>query len=60
MNELPRFMTFKQALNYFNIKSYHTLYSYIEQGLPVIKIGNGKRIDKQDAEAFIASNTISG
>ncbi|TPR12724.1 MULTISPECIES: DNA-binding protein [Apilactobacillus] len=51
-------MNYKQALNYFDISSYNTLYKYIENGLSVTKIGNKKFIDKIQAEKFISEHTF--
>ncbi|MEJ6399960.1 helix-turn-helix domain-containing protein [Nicoliella lavandulae] len=54
---IPRLMTYKQAMKYLNIKSYNTLYVYINNGLPVTHLGNTKRIDKNELDKFIASRT---
>lgn len=57
--DYPRFMNFKQALKFFNIGSYNTLYQFIDdEGLPVIKIGNVKRIDQEAAIQWLESKTI--
>ncbi|EJF00204.1 hypothetical protein [Liquorilactobacillus mali] len=57
-NELPRFMNYGQALKFFNIGSYNTLYKFIEMGLPVVKVGTLKRIDQQVAEEWFEKQTI--
>lgn len=57
-NELPRFMNYGQALKFFNIGSYNTLYKFIEMGLPVVKVGTLKRIDQQAAEKWFEERTI--
>lgn len=41
-----KFLNYKDAMNYLGIKSPVTLRSYIKQGLPVIKIGNSKKLVK--------------
>lgn len=40
------FFKYKEAMKYLGIKSPITLRNYINQGLPVIKIGNSKKISK--------------
>ncbi|HIZ95711.1 MAG TPA: helix-turn-helix domain-containing protein [Candidatus Ligilactobacillus excrementavium] len=57
--DFPRYMNFKQALKFFNIGSYNTLYGFIDnEGLPVIKVGNVKRIDQQAAIEWLQSKTV--
>lgn len=56
--ELPKQMNYKQALKFFNIGSYNTLYKYIKQGLKITKIGSVKRIDQEDAQAFLEAHKI--
>ncbi|MBV0929967.1 helix-turn-helix domain-containing protein [Lentilactobacillus sp. IMAU92037] len=56
--ELPRYMTYKQAMQLLNIKSYNTLYKYIKQGLRVVIISGTKRIDKLDADKFMEAHKI--
>ena len=55
---LPRYMTYKQAMDYLNIKSYNTLYKYIKQGLRVVAINGTKRIDQVDANKFMEAHKI--
>lgn len=56
--ELPRYMTYKQAMECLNIKSYNTLYKYIGQGLRVVTISGTKRIDQLDVDKFMEANKI--
>ena len=56
--ELPKQMNYKQALKFFNIGSYNTLYLYINEGLKITKIGSVKRIDQEDAQAFLEAHKI--
>lgn len=56
--ELPRYMTYKQAMQLLNIKSYNTLYKYIKQGLRVVIISGTKRIDQLDADKFMEAHKI--
>ncbi|WAE46378.1 DNA-binding protein (plasmid) [Levilactobacillus brevis] len=56
--QLPKQMNYKQALKFFNIGSYNTLYLYIEDGLKVTKVGSVKRIDQDDANEFLESHKV--
>ena len=56
--ELPRYMTYKQAMDCLNIKSYNTLYKYIKQGLRIVAINGTKRIDQLDADKFMEAHKI--
>ena len=56
--ELPRYMTYKQAMDCLNIKSYNTLYKYIKQGLRVVAVNGTKRIDQVDADKFMDEHKI--
>lgn len=48
-----KFLNYKDAMNYLGIKSPVTLRGYIKQGLPVIKIGNSKKISKDSIDEFM-------
>ncbi len=54
--DLPKQMNYKQALKFFNIGSYNTLYSFIKKGLKVTQIGSVKRIDQDDANEFLEAH----
>lgn len=56
--ELPRYMTYKQAMECLNIRSYNTLYKYIKQGLRVVAINGTKRIDQLDVDKFMQAHKI--
>lgn len=56
--QLPKQMNYKQALKFFNIGSYNTLYLYIEDGLKVTKVGTVKRIDQDDANEFLEAHKV--
>ncbi len=56
LSELPRYMSFLQTLTYLNIKSRNTLNKYIANGLKVTIVGGTKRIDKMDADKFMADH----
>ncbi|HJE87103.1 helix-turn-helix domain-containing protein [Levilactobacillus brevis] len=51
-----RYFSMKQACTYLGIKSTRTLNKYISNGLPVISIAGSKRIDKLDADKFMAAH----
>ena len=51
-------MNYKQALKFFNIGSYNTLYSFIKKGLKVTQIGSVKRIDQDDANEFLEAHKV--
>lgn len=46
-------ISFKEAQNYLGFKSPASLREYIQQGLPVVTVGNSKRIDIDDLKKFI-------
>lgn len=54
--DLPKQMNYKQALKFFNIGSYNTLYSFIEKELKVTQIGGVRRIDQDDANEFLEAH----
>ena len=58
-DSLPRYMSIKQTLVYFNIKSRNTLKkNYIAKGLPVVIINGTKRIDQLDADKFMEAHKV--
>ena len=58
-NMSKEYLTFKEAMKYLDIKSHNTLRYYIKQGLPVIKLGNSKRISKTAIDDFMQSHTTT-
>lgn len=46
-------ISFKEAQNFLGFKSPTSLREYIQQGLPVVTVGNSKRIDIDDLKKFI-------
>ena len=52
-------MTYKQTLGYLGIKSYQMLNKLISEGLPVIVIGDTKRIKKSDVDKFVEDHTVT-
>ena len=51
-------LTYRQAMDYLQIKSYTTLYKFIAKGLKVSEIGNVKRISKTSLNDFMQKNSI--
>lgn len=51
-------LTYRQAMDYLQIKSYTTLYKFIAKGLKVTEIGNVKRIAKKNLDDFMQKNSI--
>ena len=51
-------LTYHQAMDYLQIKSYTTLYKFISKGLKVTEIGNVKRISKKNLNDFMKENSI--
>lgn len=52
-------LSFKEAQNYLGFKSPASLREYINQGLPVVTVGNSKRIDIDDLKKFIQDHKTS-
>lgn len=46
----------KEAMEYMGIKSKATFTKYIKQGLPIIKVGNSKRISKTAIDEFMKAH----
>lgn len=51
-------LTYRQAMEYLQIKSYTTLYKLISKGLKVTEIGNVKRISKKSLDEFMDKHSI--
>ncbi len=49
----------KEAMEYMGIKSKTTFIKYIKQGLPVIKVGNSKRISKTAIDEFMKAHQVT-
>lgn len=46
-------------MEYMGIKSKTTFIKYIKQGLPVIKVGNSKRISKTAIDEFMKAHQVT-
>ena len=59
MEEIQQeYFSYKEAMNYLNIKSPVTLRKYIDGGLPTILVGNSKRISKSAIDKFMQDHTV--
>ncbi|MCK8606987.1 MULTISPECIES: DNA-binding protein [Apilactobacillus] len=56
MNNNARYLKYKEAMKYLDINSYITLNRMIDNGLPVIQVGNIKRIDKLALDQYMRDN----
>lgn len=56
---MTEYFSFKEAMKYLGVKSHKTLNYYIKQGLPVIKLGNSKRISKTAIDEFMQAHTTA-
>lgn len=55
---MTEYMSYKQAMKYMGFTSMVSLYRYLQQGLPTIKVGNSKRIAKSDIDSFMAAHRV--
>lgn len=55
MNE---YFSYSEATKYMGFRSYTPLYRCINLGLPVVQIGNSKRISKSAIDKFMADHTV--
>lgn len=57
-DRMPQYLSYKQAMEYMGLRTYDTLKLYINQGLPVVKIGHAKRISKDAIDKFMDDHTV--
>lgn len=55
---IQEYFSYQQAMKYIGVKSPVTLRKYISDGLPIIQIGNSKRISKSAIDKFMADHTV--
>ena len=55
---MPEYFSYQQAMKYIGVKSPITLRKYISDGLPIIQVGNSKRIAKSDIDKFMADHRV--
>ncbi|WP_290033542.1 helix-turn-helix domain-containing protein [Ligilactobacillus cholophilus] len=58
MTSNNKWLTYKQAMDYLQIRSYTTLYKFIADGLKVSEIGKVKRISTEALDEFMNEHTI--
>jgi hypothetical protein len=58
MTDLPKYLNYRQAMIYMNIKSYQTLHSYIADGLEVIVLGRKRFITQEAIDKYMASKVV--
>ena len=58
MQQQNQWLTYKQAMDYLQIKSYTTLYKYIASGLKVTELGKVKRNPTTALVEFMNAHTI--
>lgn len=59
MEEIQQeYFSYKEAMNYLNIKSNTTFSKYLKAGLPTILVGNSKRISKSAIDKFMQDHTV--
>lgn len=56
---MTEYMSYKQAMKYMGFTAPKTLNEYIKQGLPVIKVGNSKRISKTAIDEFMKAHQVT-
>ena len=59
--KLSEYLNFKQSLKYMglNERNYAALKSMIANGLPVVVIGNSRRISKAAIDEFMKEHTVT-
>lgn len=55
---MAEYFNYKNAMDYMGFNSSTTLREYIKQGLPIIQVGNSKRIAKADIDKFMAEHRV--
>lgn len=58
-DNMSEYLTYKEACKILHLKSYKGLYYLIKNGLPVIVIGNSKRISANDLKKFMEDHTVT-
>ncbi len=54
-------LSFKEAQEYLGFRSPISLREYVKHGLPIVVVGNSKRIDIDDLKSFIKDHkTVKG
>lgn len=52
------YLTLKQAMQFLGLKSYKSIKKLINLGLPVVEIGQSKKISKTAIDEFMKAHTV--
>lgn len=55
---MAEYLSYKDAVAYMGFKTKDTLYTYIDNGLPVIIVGGSRRISKTAIDEFMKAHTV--
>lgn len=56
---MTEYLSYKEAMKYMGFRTQDTLRNYIAKGLPVIKVGNSKRISKTAIDEFMKAHQVT-
>lgn len=52
------YLSFKQAMQFLVLKSYKSIKKLINLGLPVVEVGQSKKISKTAIDEFMKAHTV--
>ena len=52
------YMSIKQAMQFLGLKSYKSIKKLINLGLPVVEVGQSKKISKTAIDEFMKAHTV--
>ncbi len=52
------YLSFKQAMQFLGLKSYKSIKKLINLGLPVVEVGQSKKISKTAIDEFMKAHTV--
>ena len=52
------YMSIKQAMQFLGLKSYKSIKKIINLGLPVVEVGQSKKISKTAIDEFMKAHTV--
>lgn len=55
---MVEYFNLKEACRYLGYKDFKSIHSLIDNGLPIIKIGNKTRIRKSDIDKFMEAHKV--
>ena len=53
-----KYMSIKQAMQFLGLKSYKSIKKLINLGLPVVEVGQSKKISKTAIDEFMKAHTV--